>query len=144
MLVQYGYRLDVPAGWEHTGGLPQRRRVLLTPAATPEGSEVIAVERSPLGYDSDAERPRALRRAAGRVRRGGGRRVRSVRLPGRTHAGREVVRYQQLDIGGRSAVDWFVVLDGDAQFSVGCRHNATGAAAVRAACALVVGSVRRG
>ena len=60
VLVQYGYRLDVPTGWAHTGGLPERRRVLLTPAATPEGSDLIAVERSPLGYDADAERPRAL------------------------------------------------------------------------------------
>ena len=60
VLVQYGYRLEVPAGWEHTGGLPERRRVLLTPAAMPESREVIAVERAPLGYDTDAERPRAL------------------------------------------------------------------------------------
>ena len=30
VLVQYGYRVDLPEGWEHTGGLPERRRVLLT------------------------------------------------------------------------------------------------------------------
>ena len=59
-------------------------------------------------------------------------------------AGREVVRYEQRDRDGRTAVDWFVVLDGDAQFSVGCRHNPGGRDAVRAACTLVVGSVRRG
>jgi type VII secretion-associated protein (TIGR03931 family) len=141
VLVQYGYRLDVPEGWAHTGGLPQRRRVLLTPVATPAGSEVIAVERSPLGYDSAAERPRALAelRAAFDAAVAGGSVLSGYRSG--THAGREVVRYEQLDPDGPTAVDWFVLLEGDAQFSVGCRHNPTGAAAVAAACALVVGSV---
>jgi type VII secretion-associated protein (TIGR03931 family) len=141
VLVQYGYRLDVPQGWAHTGGLPQRRRVLLTPVATPAGSEVIAVERSPLGYDSAAERSRALAelRAAFEAAVAGGSALSGYRSG--THVGREVVRYEQLDPDGRTAVDWFVLLEGDAQFSVGCRHNPTGAAAVAAACALVVGSV---
>ena len=144
VLVQYGYRLDVPEGWAHTGGLPQRRRVLLTPVATPAGSEVIAVERSPLGYDSAAERPRALAelRAAFDAAVAGGSVLSGYRSG--MHAGREVVRYEQLDPDGRTAVDWFVLLEGDAQFSVGCRHNPTGAAAVAAACALVVGSVHPG
>jgi type VII secretion-associated protein (TIGR03931 family) len=144
VLVQYGYRLEVPEGWAHTGGLPQRRRVLLTRVATPVGSEVIAVERSPLGYDSAAERPRALAelRAAFDAAVAGGSVLSGYRSG--THAGREVVRYEQLDPDGRTAVDWFVLLEGDAQFSVGCRHNPTGAAAVAAACALVVGSVRSG
>ena len=144
VLVQYGYRLEVPEGWAHTGGLPQRRRVLLTPVATPAGSEVIAVERSPLGYDSAAERPRALAelRAAFDAAVAGGSVLSGYRSG--THAGREVVRYEQLDPDGRTAVDWFVLLEGDAQFSVGCRHNPTGAAAVAAACALVVGSVHPG
>lgn len=141
VLVQYGYRLEVPEGWAHTGGLPQRRRVLLTPVATPAGSEVIAVERSPLGYDSVAERSRALAelRAVFDAAVAGGSVLSGYRSG--THAGREVVRYEQLDRDGRTAVDWFVLLEGDAQLSVGCRHNPTGAAAVAAACALVVGSV---
>jgi type VII secretion-associated protein (TIGR03931 family) len=142
VLVQYGYRLDIPAGWEHTGGLPERRRVLLTPAATPEGREAIAVERTPLGYDTGAERSRALAelRAEYDAAVAGGSRLSGFRL-GST-AGRQVVRYEQEDPDGRSGVAWFVVLDGDAQFSVGCRHNPTGEAALRAACGLVVGSVR--
>lgn len=143
VVVQYGYRVEVPAGWEHTGGLPQRRRVLLTPAATPAGTEVIAVERTPLGYDSAAERARALAelRAAFDAAVAGGSALSGYRT-GR-HAGRDVVRYEQRDAGGHSAVDWFVVWDGDTQFSVGCRHVPTGVDAVRAACARVVGSVRR-
>ncbi len=59
VLVQYGYRLDVPAGWEHTGGLPERRRSLLTRVGAPQGTDLIAVERTPLGYDAAAEPERA-------------------------------------------------------------------------------------
>jgi type VII secretion-associated protein (TIGR03931 family) len=143
-LVQYGYRLDVPAGWEHTGGLPERRRVLLTPAAAPEGSDLIAVERSALGYDTAAEpqRARAELRAAydAAVREGA---AFSGYDPGGHFAGRQVTAYRQEEPGG-TVVDWFVVLDRDAQLSVGCRHTPAGAEAVRAACAVVVASVRAG
>jgi type VII secretion-associated protein (TIGR03931 family) len=145
VLVQYGYRLDVPAGWEHTGGLPERRRSLLSPEAAPEGSDVIAVERTPLGYDTGSERERARAELRAEfdaaVARGSG--LSDYRVA--THvAGRQVVSYRQRDADGRTEVDWFVVLDGDAQLSIGCRHTPAAAEAVRAACAVVVGSVRRG
>ena len=144
VLVQYGYRFDVPTGWEHTGGLPERRRVLLTPAATPEGSDLIAVELSPLGYDAAAEpqRARAELRAEFQAAVATGSDLTDFRAG--SDAGREVVRYQQLDRGTRTEVDWFVIMDDTAQLSVGCRHTSVTAAAVRAACATVVASVRIG
>jgi type VII secretion-associated protein (TIGR03931 family) len=144
VLVQYGYRLDLPAGWEHTGGLPERRRVLLTPQAAPDGSDLIAIERSPLGYSAAAEPERAqaeLRAVFDAAVAGGS--ALSGYDPGARFAGRPVTAYRQ-EAPDRTVVDWFVVLDGDAQLSVGCRHTAAGADAVRAACAVVVASVRRG
>jgi type VII secretion-associated protein (TIGR03931 family) len=144
VLVQYGYRVDVPAGWQHTGGLPERRRVLLTPLATPEGSDLIAIEHSPLGYDTAAEPQRAqaeLRAAFDAAVAEGS--AFSGYDPGGHFAGRPVTAYGQEEPGG-TVVDWFVVLDRDAQLSVGCRHTAAGAAAVLAACAVVVASVRHG
>jgi type VII secretion-associated protein (TIGR03931 family) len=142
VLVQYGYRLDVPAGWEHTGGLPERRRVLLTPSAAPEASDLIAVERSPLGYDTAAEpeRARAELRAAFDAAVADGSTFTGYD-PDARFAGRPVTAYRQEE-PGRTVVDWYVVLDRDAQLSVGCRHTAAGAAAVRAACAVVVATVR--
>lgn len=142
VLVQYGYRLDVPAGWEHTGGLPERRRSLLTPATAPDGSDVIAVERTPLGYDAAAEPERAqaeLRAAFDEAAAAGS--VLSDYVAVDRLAGRDVTTYRQRE--GRTVVDWYVVLDGDAQLSIGCRHTPAGAAASRSACAVVVGSVRR-
>jgi type VII secretion-associated protein (TIGR03931 family) len=142
VLVQYGYRLDVPAGWEHTGGQPEHRRVLLTPLAAPDGSDMIAVERSPLGYDTAAESERAqteLHAAFDAAVAGGS--ALSGYDPGAWFAGRAATTYREEE-PDRTVVDWFVVLDGDAQLSVGCRHTAAGAEAVRAACAAVVASVR--
>src|SRR5262249_47047718 len=59
-LAQYDYTVRLPAGWRHTGGLPERRRILLTPAGSPSGSDLISVEQTQLGYDSAAERDRAF------------------------------------------------------------------------------------
>lgn len=143
-LVQYGYAVALPAGWVHTGGLPERRRSLLTPVAAPDGSDLISVERTPLGYDAGAEpaRARAELRVTYAAAVAGGAGLSGFDDAAR-YAGRAVVVYREA--GGASAADveWYVVLDGDAQLSVGCRHTRAGAAAVGAACATVVGSLRR-
>jgi type VII secretion-associated protein (TIGR03931 family) len=148
-LVQYGYAVRLPAGWAHTGGLPERRRSLLTPTGAPDGGNLISVERTPLGYDADAEPQRAraeLRAEFARAGEGG------APLSGfdddARFAGRPVVAYREAagdGVGGVDAaqVDWYVVLDGDAQLSVGCRHTTAGEAAVAAACATVVASLHR-
>ncbi len=142
VLVQYGYRLDVPAGWEHTGGLPERRRSLLTRVGAPQGTDLIAVERSALGYDAVAEPDRAgaeLRAAFDRSVAAGGR---LSDYGAAEVGGRSVTTYRQQERDG-AVVEWYVVLDGDAQLSVGCRHTPAGTDAVRAACAVVVRSIRR-
>jgi type VII secretion-associated protein (TIGR03931 family) len=142
VLVQYGYRLDLPSGWAHTGGLPERRRSLLTRVAAPDGTDLIAVERTPLGYDAGSE----PERAAAELRTQFDRAVDSgSALSGYGSArigGRAVTTYLQRERTG-AVVEWFVMLDGDAQLSVGCRHTAAGTESVRAACAVVVGSIRR-
>jgi len=142
VLVQYGYRVDLPPGWEHTGGLPERRRVLLTRVGAPQGTDLIAVERTPLGYDAGAE----PERAAAEMRTVFDESVATgAQLSGYGAAevgGRSVTTYRQRERDG-AVVEWFVVLDGDAQLSVGCRHTPAGTDVVRAACAAVVGSVRR-
>ena len=144
-LVQYGYAVRIPVGWAHTGGLPERRRSLLTPAGAPDGSDLISVERTLLGYDAEAEPQRAraeLRAEFDRAVAGG------APLTGfdgdARFAGRTVVTYRETARGtDRAEVDWYVVLDGEAQLSVGCRHTAAGATGVTAACATVVDSLHR-
>jgi type VII secretion-associated protein (TIGR03931 family) len=143
-LVQYGYAVRLPSGWAHTGGLPERRRSLLTPAAAPDGTDLISVERTPLGYDAGAEpdRARAELRAEFASAVAAGASLSAFDDDAR-YAGRSVVSYREAGGGTAGEVDWYVVLDGDAQLSVGCRHTPAGTRAVDAACATVVGSLRR-
>jgi type VII secretion-associated protein (TIGR03931 family) len=143
-LVQYGYAVHLPDGWAHTGGLPERRRSLLTPIAAPDGTDVISVERTPLGYDADAEpgRARAELRAEFASAVAAGAPLSGFDDDAR-YAGRSVVSYREAGGGTAGEVDWHVVLDGDAQLSVGCRHTPAGARVVGAACATVVASLRR-
>jgi type VII secretion-associated protein (TIGR03931 family) len=140
-VVQYGYAVRLPAGWAHTGGLPERRRSLLTPVTAPDGSDLISVERTPLGYDADAEprRARVELRARFTAAVAGGAPLSAFEDDAR-FAGRPVVSYREAATATAGAVDWFVVLDGDAQLSVGCRYTrrrlaapdaVSGAAAVR-------------
>ena len=139
-LVQYGYRFDIPEGWEHTGGLPERRRSLLTRAGAPEGTDLIAVERTLLGYAADAEPQRAaadLRAVFDRAVAAGSR---LSDYGSAQVGGRAVTTYRQEEASG-AVVEWVVVLDGGSQLSVGCRHTPAGADEVRAACAVVVASV---
>jgi type VII secretion-associated protein (TIGR03931 family) len=138
VLAQYGYRFAVPDGWAHTGGLPERRRSLLTPVGAPAGSDLIAVESTPLGYDADAEPERAaaeLRAAFDAAGPG-----LSAYDPAARVAGRAVTAYRERD--GATEVRWYVVLEGGTQLSVGCRHTAAGEAFVLAACERVVASLR--
>lgn len=142
VLVQYGYRFDVPEGWEHTGGLPERRRSLLTRTGAPEGTDLIAVERTPLGYDADAEPQRAAAELRAEFDRSVAAGSALSAYGSVSVGGRPVTTYREQERAG-GVVEWFVVLDGDAQLSVGCRHTPAGADAVRDACAVVVGSIRR-
>ena len=142
-VVQYGYRAALPEGWAHTGGRPERRRTLLTPVAAPQGSDLVAIEASPLGYDPAAEPERAARelRAVYDAGIAGGAQL-SDYDPAATYAGRPVTAYRQRHPDGL-AVDWYVLFERDTQLSVGCQHTATGAAAVATACAAVVGTLHR-
>jgi type VII secretion-associated protein (TIGR03931 family) len=140
VLAQYGYRLQIPVGWAHTGGLPERRRSLLTPLAAPDGSDLVVVEATPLGYDSAAEPERAAAelRAAFDAAVAAGSPL-SGYEPATAVGGRAVTTYSERR--GATDVRWYVVLDGGTQLSVGCRHTRAGADTVLDACAAVVASI---
>ncbi|MDN5930616.1 MAG: type VII secretion-associated protein, partial [Pseudonocardia sp.] len=138
MLAQYGYRITVPEGWAHTGGLPERRRSLLTPPAAPDGSDLIAVESTPLGYDAGAEPARAAAELRAEFDAAGP--DLTAYDPAARFGGRPVTAYRERD--GATEVRWYVVLDGASQLSVGCRHTPAGRDTVLVACEQVVASIR--
>lgn len=143
VVAQYGYVLRLPEGWTHAGGLPERRRTLLTPAGAPDGSDVVVVERTPLGYDAASEPGRAAAelRAAFDAAVAAGAPLSGFE-PEARHADRAVAVYREHGAGG--VIDWYVLLDGPDQLTVGCQHTGSGVVQVRRACATVVGSLRPG
>ncbi|GAA2887496.1 hypothetical protein GCM10010472_52280 [Pseudonocardia halophobica] len=135
-LVQYGYEVAVPDGWAHVGGAPEHRRTLLAPAAEPDGTGLVAVERTPLGYDAGTEGARARAELRDRYDR-------AVAAGTRLEGLREEdggLRYREL--AGPATVEWHVRLQRTDQLSVGCRYPPGGSAAVERACAVVVASLR--
>lgn len=142
IVAQYGYVMRLPDGWTHSGGLPERRRTLLTPAGAPDGTDLVAVERTELGYDALAEPERAAAdlRAVFDAAVAAGEPLSDFVASGR-HAGRPVATYRERAAGGM--IDWYVLLDVGDQISVGCQHTPTGAAEVERACDVVVASVRQ-
>lgn len=131
-VAQYGYAAALPTGWEHTGGDPQRRRVLLTPAGGPDGADLLVLERSPLGYDAGREPDRARRELAALVGDPGP-------VPA-TVGGRAVLRWTETP-GDGTVVDWHVVFSGTDELVAGCRRPV--GAPVAAACAEVVATLHR-
>ncbi|MBO0878557.1 MAG: type VII secretion-associated protein, partial [Pseudonocardia sp.] len=142
-LAQYGYTVRLPAGWRHSGGLPERRRTLLTPVGAPDGSDLISIEQHPLGYDGVAERDRAVRELGERLRaaRAAGSELTDLGVTADV-ADREFVTYRQRQPHLGAEVDWYVLFEAGTQLSIGCQRTPAGAEAVRAACSEVIASVR--
>jgi type VII secretion-associated protein (TIGR03931 family) len=109
----------------------------------PAGTDLIAVEQTPLGYDTAAEPGRALRELYTTHQRALASGSKLTELTGAVPVGdRRVITYRQHQPASGADVDWYVLFERDAQLSVGCQHTEAGADAVRAACDQVLRSLR--
>jgi len=131
-LAQYEYSFPLPANWAQSGGDATKLEVEITPADSPDGTVAIFVAETRLGYDSTADRQRAIGELRPQVTTAG-----YLGFdPQAQYAGRTVAYYQQP--GNGTTVEWYVLFQGTVQVSIGCRHPANGEAAVRSACQQVV------
>ncbi|MDT7782756.1 MAG: molecular chaperone DnaK [Pseudonocardiales bacterium] len=144
-LAVYDYSFTRPDGWEQTGGVAKDRQVLLQPidrkTSDPDSPvDRIAVQEQTLLYDSDADRPRALKELQNQYdkRVDEGDKV-SGFAEATTFAGKSVVHYRE-EVSG-AAVDWYIQFAGKAQVSVGCQATDAGRTQVGAACEQIVRSL---
>ena len=135
-VAQYDYRFTAPPGWSQIGGDAANREVQLKPDG-PDGQDLIAVQERALDYDATAQRDLAISQVRSAVDKAGS--AFSGFSTGTSFGGKDVVYYrQQLD---GATVDWYVVLKGKAQVSVGCQYPAGDQDTVHAACQQVVSTL---
>lgn len=135
----------VPASWREAERTEdgQTSRLVLSPDGNPQDASRLLLVQTQLTAGADiASVAGTLGDQLSRQRDAG----RSYDLfePSGQYAGRPVVRYREQPGGGR-VVDWFVVVSGGYQLSVGCGHVATDVTdASRGRCEQAVASVRQG
>ena len=135
-VAQYDYRFTAPPGWSQIGGDAANREVQLRPDGS-AGQDLIAVQERALDYDATAQRDQAISQVRSAVEKAGS--AFSGFSDSASFGGKDVVYYrQQLD---GASVDWYVVLQGKAQVSVGCQYADGGQDTVRAACQQVVSTL---
>ncbi|HWC83907.1 MAG TPA: type VII secretion-associated protein [Pseudonocardiaceae bacterium] len=131
-IAQYEYQFPLPANWTQAGGDAGKLEVEVTPVGATSGSQAIFVAETRLGYDSTADRGRAIGELQPQVQHAG-----YLDFDARAqYAGRPVAYYQEP--GNGVTVDWYVLFQGKVQVSIGCRYPAGGRAAVQGACQQVV------
>ncbi|HEX6345452.1 type VII secretion-associated protein [Umezawaea sp.] len=132
-IAMYDYSFTAPAEWEQSGGDSTARKVQLRPVGGDSTKEVIAVQEQKLTYDASADRDRAVGEL--RTQYDSAKNLADF-TPSTRFADKDVVYYRERPQG--LTIDWYIVLKGDAQVSVGCQYTPSGEERVRAACEQVV------
>ncbi|WP_026422423.1 type VII secretion-associated protein [Actinokineospora inagensis] len=141
-VARYDYRFSLPDGWTQTGGNPNIARTDVKPTGAEQGNDLVIIQERKLSFDSGTDRERAVARLREDFTKGG-----SGLSDFRDHAsfaGRDVVYYREQVPDQGATVDWYVLLGGTFQVSVGCQYTPDGRDAVQAACTTVVRSVEVG
>jgi molecular chaperone DnaK len=143
MISQYEYQFVLPSGWIQTGGDADKLRTEIKPTDAQSGTDLVLVEQIRLGFDSSADRDRAVSKLREEFDAAG------ANFTGfeehASFAGRDVIHYRQRLVNANATVDWYVVFQGTAQVSIGCQlanEGGIGADELTSACETVVGSLK--
>ncbi|GAA2965576.1 type VII secretion-associated protein [Actinokineospora diospyrosa] len=135
-ISRYDYRFALPDDWTQTGGSPGIMRTEIKPTGAEQGNDLVLVQERQLSFDSGTDRARALERL--RADFDGRGSELSGYDEGASFAGRDVVYYREQLTKQGATVDWYVLLEGRYQVSIGCQYTEDGRDRVRQACETVV------
>jgi len=141
-IKQFHYEFTMPDGWEQIGSNTQFRETDLRPTGATGTAAKIIVQEDELDYDATADRNRAVSQLRGQYNK-----MRAQNNPPAFNgfndhaifADRAVISYNER--GTQGTLDWYVVLQGKYEVSVGCQHGGSEAERVKAACDRVVRSL---
>ncbi|GAB3486504.1 type VII secretion-associated protein [Amycolatopsis cihanbeyliensis] len=117
--AQYNYRFTAPSDWTQTEDVVARRQVVVKPSAAAEGDDLVSVQEFVLSYDGVAEHARLVRELREEIE-AESRFDYPVFETEHRYAGRDAIYYQQ--VKPAATVDWYVVVRGTTQISVGCQR----------------------
>ncbi|GAA3018918.1 type VII secretion-associated protein [Actinokineospora globicatena] len=137
-ISRYDYGFTLPDGWTQTGGSPEIMRTEIKPTGAEKGNDLVLVQERELAFDSGTDRARALER----LRSDYDKREPDVSDydESASFGGRDVVFYREHLAKQGATVEWYVVLAGRYQVSIGCQYTEDGRDRVRQACETVVRS----
>ncbi|MBA0124758.1 type VII secretion-associated protein [Haloechinothrix sp. YIM 98757] len=133
-IARYDYRITAPAEWTQAGGDQERKQIILRPEGAEGSDDLIVVQQFDLRRDVGDGLDRVADEIEGLLEEAGDRYAEFDRDA--TYAGRDVIYYTEA--GEQSETDWFVVVDGRVQVSVGCQYTDPGLERVESACEQVV------
>jgi type VII secretion-associated protein (TIGR03931 family) len=135
----YDYGFDLPAGWAQRGGDAQKRQTSAAPKGSTNADVAISVQEFLLTEPGDgANEDKFATELKSKLDKAGGF---TGFDPRAKFAGRDVLYYQGT-LSSTRTIDWYVLVRGTVQVSVGCQYVAGNRAAVAAPCASVVRSTQ--
>ncbi|WP_020498891.1 type VII secretion-associated protein [Sciscionella marina] len=141
-LAAYDYAFTLPAGWQQSGGNPPRRGITVSPGgdASPEARVYVEETRLRKPVNNAQARQGFLADLEPKVRAAGFTGFR----PSIKYADRDVAYYRGQSAEGsvRANVDWYVLVDGEVQLSIGCQYSEAQAQNMRPSCERIVRSMR--
>lgn len=136
----YDYQFCLPDAWKQTpGGRAETRGTEVKPSDAEQGDDLVLVQETPLKFDSEADRTRAVEALREQFQSRGS--DFSDFRDSATFAGKQVVSYRQALRNKDATVEWYALFQGNVQVSVGCQYTSDGERQVLDACRRIVESM---
>jgi type VII secretion-associated protein (TIGR03931 family) len=132
---QYDYRFTAPSDWSQSSDNAAAKQVVVRPANSPNGNDLVVVQEIQMDFDATADRQRLVDFLKGVAQQST---VYSQFTATATFAGRQVISYREAKPA--ATVDWYVIAQGKVRVHVGCQYTAAEQQndAVTSACEQVV------
>ena len=136
----YDYQFCLPDAWKQTpGGRAETRGTEIKPSDAEQGGDLVLVQETPLRFDSEADRTRAVDALREQFQSRGS--DFSDFRDSATFGGKQVVSYRQALRNKDATVAWYALFQGNVQVSVGCQYTSDGERQVLDACHRIVESM---
>jgi type VII secretion-associated protein (TIGR03931 family) len=116
---QYDYRFTAPSDWSQSSDNAAAKQVVVRPASSPAGNDLVVVQEIQMDFDATADRQKLVDYLKGVAQQST---VYSQFNANATFAGRQVISYREAKPA--ATVNWYVIAQGKVRVHVGCQYTA--------------------